>query len=168
MEKVEEDLVRSKSLRENQAKEFSLQLDSLRHKYEQQVSNITSTSCHKSQKIIFAFLPNSFSSSHWVCRHLVYDAGIWTIFFIRTYITLVVIPEPLYGKIMYICYLLQFMFLSFFFSILCWYLTMPSPPLSQSHVHTQSTLCLCRLFFQLSAMLWRIYTKLNVLFDTQA
>lgn len=37
MEKVEEDLIRSKSLRENQAKEFSQQLDALRQKYEQQV-----------------------------------------------------------------------------------------------------------------------------------
>lgn len=37
MEKVEEDLIRSKSLREKQAKEFSLQLDALRQKYEQQV-----------------------------------------------------------------------------------------------------------------------------------
>eukprot|EP00064_Thunnus_orientalis_P011134 superscaffoldBa00001579_g11164 len=36
MEKVEEDLIRSKSLRENQAKEFSQQLDALRQKYEQQ------------------------------------------------------------------------------------------------------------------------------------
>ncbi|KAJ0001415.1 hypothetical protein NQD34_006435, partial [Periophthalmus magnuspinnatus] len=40
MEKVEEDLVRSKSLRENQAKEFSQQLDSLRHKYEQQMAEL--------------------------------------------------------------------------------------------------------------------------------
>lgn len=40
MEKVEEDLVRSKSLRENQAKEFSEQLDGLRQKYEQQVCMI--------------------------------------------------------------------------------------------------------------------------------
>lgn len=37
MERVEEDLIRSKSLRENQAKEFSQQLDALRQKYEQQV-----------------------------------------------------------------------------------------------------------------------------------
>lgn len=37
MEKVEEDLARSKSLRERQAKDFSEQLDALRHKYEQQV-----------------------------------------------------------------------------------------------------------------------------------
>lgn len=37
MEKVEEDLTRSKSLRERQAKDFSEQLDALRHKYEQQV-----------------------------------------------------------------------------------------------------------------------------------
>ncbi|XP_047212814.1 centrosomal protein of 112 kDa-like isoform X4 [Girardinichthys multiradiatus] len=36
MEKVEEDLVRSRTLRENQAKEFSEQLDALRLKYEQQ------------------------------------------------------------------------------------------------------------------------------------
>ncbi|XP_042249170.1 centrosomal protein of 112 kDa isoform X1 [Thunnus maccoyii] len=38
MEKVEEDLIRSKSLRENQAKEFSQQLDALRQKYEQQMA----------------------------------------------------------------------------------------------------------------------------------
>ncbi len=37
MEKVEEDLRRSKSLREKQAKEFSHQLDALRQKYELQV-----------------------------------------------------------------------------------------------------------------------------------
>lgn len=37
MEKVEEDLTRSKSVRERQAKDFSEQLDALRHKYEQQV-----------------------------------------------------------------------------------------------------------------------------------
>ncbi|XP_056144442.1 centrosomal protein of 112 kDa [Lampris incognitus] len=36
MEKVEEDLIRSKSLREKQSKEFSQQLDVLRQKYEQQ------------------------------------------------------------------------------------------------------------------------------------
>uniref|UniRef100_A0AAV2KIG9 Centrosomal protein of 112 kDa n=1 Tax=Knipowitschia caucasica TaxID=637954 RepID=A0AAV2KIG9_KNICA len=40
MEKVEEDLERSKSLRENQAKEFSQQLDSLRHKYEHQMAEL--------------------------------------------------------------------------------------------------------------------------------
>ncbi|XP_020491915.1 centrosomal protein of 112 kDa isoform X2 [Labrus bergylta] len=38
MEKVEEDLNRSKFLRENQAKEFSQQLDALRQKYEQQMA----------------------------------------------------------------------------------------------------------------------------------
>uniref|UniRef100_A0A3P9J2G6 Centrosomal protein 112 n=1 Tax=Oryzias latipes TaxID=8090 RepID=A0A3P9J2G6_ORYLA len=38
MKKVEEDLVHSKSLRENQAKEFSQQLDALREKYEQQMA----------------------------------------------------------------------------------------------------------------------------------
>ncbi|XP_031727957.1 centrosomal protein of 112 kDa-like isoform X5 [Anarrhichthys ocellatus] len=38
MEKVEEDLIRSKSLRENQAKEFCQQLDALRQKYEQQMA----------------------------------------------------------------------------------------------------------------------------------
>uniref|UniRef100_A0A3Q1FMS0 Centrosomal protein 112 n=1 Tax=Acanthochromis polyacanthus TaxID=80966 RepID=A0A3Q1FMS0_9TELE len=38
MEKVEEDLIRSRSLRENQAKEFSQQLDALRQKYEQQMA----------------------------------------------------------------------------------------------------------------------------------
>ncbi|XP_075942136.1 centrosomal protein of 112 kDa [Anarhichas minor] len=38
MEKVEEDLTRSKSLRENQAKEFCQQLDALRQKYEQQMA----------------------------------------------------------------------------------------------------------------------------------
>ncbi|KAM4717698.1 centrosomal protein of 112 kDa isoform 4-T4 [Anableps anableps] len=38
MEKVEEDLIRSKTLRENQAKEFSQQLDALRQKYEQQMA----------------------------------------------------------------------------------------------------------------------------------
>ncbi|XP_062422190.1 centrosomal protein of 112 kDa [Pungitius pungitius] len=38
MEKVEEDLIRSKSLREKQAKEFSQQLDALRQKYEQQMA----------------------------------------------------------------------------------------------------------------------------------
>uniref|UniRef100_A0A3Q4AYE8 DUF4485 domain-containing protein n=1 Tax=Mola mola TaxID=94237 RepID=A0A3Q4AYE8_MOLML len=37
MEKVEEDLIRSRSLREKQAKDFSEQLDGLRQKYEQQV-----------------------------------------------------------------------------------------------------------------------------------
>nr|XP_043907278.1 centrosomal protein of 112 kDa isoform X1 [Solea senegalensis]XP_043907279.1 centrosomal protein of 112 kDa isoform X2 [Solea senegalensis] len=38
MGKVEEDLIRSKSLREKQAKEFSEQLDALRQKYEQQMA----------------------------------------------------------------------------------------------------------------------------------
>ncbi|KAF0032669.1 hypothetical protein F2P81_014959 [Scophthalmus maximus] len=38
MEKVEEDMIRSKSLRQNQAKEFSQQLKSLRQKYEQQMA----------------------------------------------------------------------------------------------------------------------------------
>ncbi|XP_028267531.1 centrosomal protein of 112 kDa isoform X2 [Parambassis ranga] len=38
MEKVEEDLIHSKSLRENQAKEFSQQLEALRQKYEQQMA----------------------------------------------------------------------------------------------------------------------------------
>ncbi|XP_068606159.1 centrosomal protein of 112 kDa [Brachionichthys hirsutus] len=38
MEKVEEDLIRSKSLRENQAREFLQQLDELRQKYEQQMA----------------------------------------------------------------------------------------------------------------------------------
>ncbi|XP_041812859.1 centrosomal protein of 112 kDa isoform X2 [Chelmon rostratus] len=38
MEKVEEDLIHSKSLRENQAKDFSHQLDALRQKYEQQMA----------------------------------------------------------------------------------------------------------------------------------
>ncbi|XP_068434263.1 centrosomal protein of 112 kDa isoform X2 [Clinocottus analis] len=38
MDKVEQDLIRSKSLRENQAKEFSQQLDALRQKYEQQMA----------------------------------------------------------------------------------------------------------------------------------
>ncbi|KAM9843968.1 centrosomal protein of 112 kDa [Aulostomus maculatus] len=38
MEKVEEDLNRSRSLREKQAKEFSQQLDALREKYEQQMA----------------------------------------------------------------------------------------------------------------------------------
>uniref|UniRef100_A0A8C7XJ75 Centrosomal protein 112 n=1 Tax=Oryzias sinensis TaxID=183150 RepID=A0A8C7XJ75_9TELE len=38
MKKVEEDLVHSKSLRENQAKEFSQQLDAFREKYEQQMA----------------------------------------------------------------------------------------------------------------------------------
>ncbi|XP_035852866.1 centrosomal protein of 112 kDa isoform X5 [Sander lucioperca] len=38
MQKVDEDLIRSKSLRENQAKEFSQQLDALRQKYEQQMA----------------------------------------------------------------------------------------------------------------------------------
>lgn len=37
MGKVEEDLKRSRSLREKQAKEFSRQLDDLRQKFEQQV-----------------------------------------------------------------------------------------------------------------------------------
>lgn len=37
MEEVENNLIRSKSIRENQAKEFSQQLDALRQKYEQQV-----------------------------------------------------------------------------------------------------------------------------------
>lgn len=46
MEKVEDDLIRSKSLRENQAKEFSLQLDALRQKYEQQVCNFLSVCLH--------------------------------------------------------------------------------------------------------------------------
>lgn len=40
MEKVEEDLIRSKFLRENQAKEFSQQLDSLQHKCEQQMAEL--------------------------------------------------------------------------------------------------------------------------------
>ncbi|XP_061555714.1 centrosomal protein of 112 kDa isoform X2 [Phycodurus eques] len=38
MEKVEEDLQHSRCLRENQSKEFSLQLDTLRQKYEQQMA----------------------------------------------------------------------------------------------------------------------------------
>ncbi|XP_032392577.1 centrosomal protein of 112 kDa isoform X6 [Etheostoma spectabile] len=38
MQKVEEDLIRSKSLRENQAREFSQQLEALRQKYEQQMA----------------------------------------------------------------------------------------------------------------------------------
>ncbi|XP_036003949.1 centrosomal protein of 112 kDa isoform X2 [Fundulus heteroclitus] len=38
MEKVEEDLIRSKTLRENQAKEFSQQFDALRQKYEQKMA----------------------------------------------------------------------------------------------------------------------------------
>ncbi|KAK2833497.1 hypothetical protein Q5P01_017386 [Channa striata] len=38
MEKVEEDLIRSKSLREKQAKDFSQHLDALRQKYEQQMA----------------------------------------------------------------------------------------------------------------------------------
>ncbi|XP_056263387.1 centrosomal protein of 112 kDa isoform X2 [Pseudoliparis swirei] len=38
MDKVEEDLIRSKFLRENQAKEFSQQLEALRQKYEQQMA----------------------------------------------------------------------------------------------------------------------------------
>jgi centrosomal protein CEP112 len=38
MDKVEEDLTRSKSLREKQAKEFSYQVEELKQKYEQQVS----------------------------------------------------------------------------------------------------------------------------------
>ncbi|XP_067332394.1 centrosomal protein of 112 kDa isoform X2 [Channa argus] len=38
MEKVEEDLIRSKSLREKQAKDFSQQLDALGQKYEQQMA----------------------------------------------------------------------------------------------------------------------------------
>ncbi|XP_036945932.1 centrosomal protein of 112 kDa isoform X4 [Acanthopagrus latus] len=38
MEKVEEDLIRSKSLRQNQAKEFSQQLEGLGQKYEQQMA----------------------------------------------------------------------------------------------------------------------------------
>ena len=38
MEKVEEDLARSKSLREKQAKEFSRQLDDLKIKHEKEVS----------------------------------------------------------------------------------------------------------------------------------
>lgn len=38
MEKVEADLSRSKSLREKQSKEFSWQLETLKQRYEQQVS----------------------------------------------------------------------------------------------------------------------------------
>lgn len=45
MEKVEEDLIRSKSLRENQAKDFSEQLDALRQKYEQQVCMFCLPTC---------------------------------------------------------------------------------------------------------------------------
>lgn len=37
MEKVEEDLARSKNLREKQAKEFSRQLDDLKIKHEKEV-----------------------------------------------------------------------------------------------------------------------------------
>eukprot|EP00063_Salmo_salar_P065016 XP_014039851.1 PREDICTED: centrosomal protein of 112 kDa-like [Salmo salar] len=37
MDKVEEDLTRSKSLREKQAKEFSYQVEELKQKYEQQM-----------------------------------------------------------------------------------------------------------------------------------
>lgn len=38
MEKVEEDLARSKNLREKQAKEFSRQLDDLKIKHEKEVT----------------------------------------------------------------------------------------------------------------------------------
>lgn len=48
MQKVDEDLIRSKSLRENQAKEFSQQLDALRQKYEQQVCKSLLLSVHLS------------------------------------------------------------------------------------------------------------------------
>uniref|UniRef100_A0AAQ4P4B7 Centrosomal protein 112 n=1 Tax=Gasterosteus aculeatus aculeatus TaxID=481459 RepID=A0AAQ4P4B7_GASAC len=50
MEKVEEDLIRSKSLREKQAKEFSQQLEALRQKYEQQVRTSLDVSLHLSAK----------------------------------------------------------------------------------------------------------------------
>lgn len=46
MEKVEEDLNRSKSLRERQAKDFSEQLAALRQRYEQQVRlSVRPSSC---------------------------------------------------------------------------------------------------------------------------
>ena len=40
MEKVEEDLARSKNLREKQAKEFSRQLEDLKIKHEKEVCSI--------------------------------------------------------------------------------------------------------------------------------
>ena len=45
MEKVEEDLLRSKALRENQTKEFSRQLDALREKYDEQVCCVCVSVC---------------------------------------------------------------------------------------------------------------------------
>lgn len=62
MEKVEEDLIRSKSLRENQAKEFSQQLEALRQKYEQQVSNFRSMCVHTRIFICESFSASAFSS----------------------------------------------------------------------------------------------------------
>ena len=49
MEKVEEDLARSKNLREKQAKEFSRQLDDLKIKHEKEVHffSFLSLSCEK-------------------------------------------------------------------------------------------------------------------------
>lgn len=52
MEKVEEDLARSKNLREKQAKEFSRQLDELKIKHEKEVSALFV--CY-----IFLFRPKS-------------------------------------------------------------------------------------------------------------
>ncbi|KAI4822415.1 hypothetical protein KUCAC02_007966 [Chaenocephalus aceratus] len=49
MDKVEEDLIRSKSLRENQSKEFSQQLDALRQKYEQQIAPHSSPALNSMQ-----------------------------------------------------------------------------------------------------------------------
>lgn len=69
MEKVEEDLKRSRSLREKQAKEFSQQLDDLRQKFEQQVCEFL-THCaivlyfcarlrHRHHHVIFTLLSAS-------------------------------------------------------------------------------------------------------------
>lgn len=46
MEKVEVDLIRSKSLREKQSKEFSYQLEELQRRYEQQVKLFFKSICN--------------------------------------------------------------------------------------------------------------------------
>ena len=54
MEKVEEDLARSKNLREKQAKEFSRQLEDLKIKHEKEVCSI----CLQLVPSLFVFSPS--------------------------------------------------------------------------------------------------------------
>lgn len=62
MEKVEEDMIRSKSLRQNQAKEFSQQLKSLRQKYEQQVCISLYDTSHAPNMPIYLYLNSLLTS----------------------------------------------------------------------------------------------------------